>query len=460
MKDIVTQLIEVLGKEAVLTHEEAAMRSAGVWGKPRNLDVLALVRPQNTEEVAKVLRLCHEARQPVVPHGGLSNVVGSAVTAPHEIALSLERMNRIEEIDEINKTVTVQAGVVLQDLQQAVAEQGFLFPLDLGAKGSCTIGGNVSTNAGGLQALRYGVTRQLVLGLEAVLADGTVLSSLHKLQKNNTGYDLKHLFIGTEGTLGVVTKVVLKLEDAPKSRNTAFIALESFEATAHLLRFAKEKLAGTLTTFELFWEEYYRLMTSPPSGFTPPLPHGSPFYVLIEALGQNPEKDQQLFEAMLEEALLKGDIVDAVMAHSQHQLDWFWGIREKVEYAAQYHGWVVAFDVSLAISDMDAYIRHIKAQLSHQWPEYYFYAFGHMGDGNLHLYVYVDDDYESTRQQIEEIVYRPLQAINGSVSAEHGIGLYKKQWLALSRTPQEIQLMKMLKRALDPRSILNPGKIF
>ena len=406
------------------------------------------------------LRLCNEANQPVVPHGGLTGVSGGEVTQAHEVVLSLERMNVIEEIDEVNRTVTVQAGVILQNLQKAVAEKGYLFPLDLGAKGSCMIGGNLATNAGGLQAIRYGVTRQLTLGLEVVLADGTIISSLNKMMKNNAGYDLKHLFIGSEGTLGIITKAVLKLEDAPKSRNTAFLAFDHFEQVVTFLQTAKTQLSNTLTTYELIWQDYYCLMTTRPSPFTPPLPQTSNYYVLIEALGQHQQEDAARFEKLLEQTLEAGLVSDAVMAYSQQDLDWFWGIREKVEFAYSLYRPIFSFDVSLAISDMESYIDTLQKNLKAVWPNLRFYAFGHMGDGNLHLFIHCGNNDAANRHQVEEMVYKPLQQIGGSITAEHGVGLEKKAWLHLSRSETEIQLMKTLKKALDPQGILNPGKVF
>src|SRR5689334_18158370 len=322
MSTIVELLIKKFGKNSVLTHEEAALRVASNWRHKGNLDCLALLQPESTKEVSEMLRICNDYNLPVVPHGGLTNVVGGAITKSNEIALSLERMNEIEEINVENKTVTVQAGVVLQTLQRSVAEKGLLFPLDLGAKGSCMIGGNIASNAGGLQALRYGVTRNLVLGLEVVLADGTILSSMNKMMKNNAGYDLKQLFIGSEGTLGIITRAILKIEDLPKTRNTAFIALESFEKTNQLLQRAKTHLKNSLTSFELLWQDYYSLMTSPPSPCSPPLPQTHPFYVLMEALGQDAVQDKILFEELLERSVEDGLIADAVIAQSQQELDW------------------------------------------------------------------------------------------------------------------------------------------
>jgi FAD/FMN-containing dehydrogenase len=337
MSTIIELLIETFGKDQVLTHNEAADRVASNWRQHENLDCLALLRPKTTEQVSKMLQICNEFDQPVVPHGGLTNVVGGVVTKPHEIALSLERMNLIEEINVQDKTVIVQAGVVLSDLQKALAQHGQLFPLDLGAKGTCMIGGNIASNAGGLQALRYGVMRNLVLGLEVVLADGTIISSMNKMMKNNAGYDLKQLFIGSEGTLGIITRAVLKMEDLPKTRCTAFIALESFEMAVQLLQYAKKHLNNGLTSFELLWQDYYTLMTSSPSPYSPPLSQTFPFYVLMETLGQDAKKDKKLFEEFLEKSLENELIADAAIAQSQQELDWFWGIRENVELVFSVH---------------------------------------------------------------------------------------------------------------------------
>ncbi len=271
MSSIVEELIQALGKKAVLTHEAAAERFASVWAN-ENLNVKALLLPSNTEEVMTAMRICYANDQPVVPHGGLTNIPESAKTGPDEIAISLERMNRIEEIDTSSRTARVQAGVILQQLQAAAKEADLLFPLDFGSRGSCMIGGNIATNAGGLQVFRYGTTRQLVLGLEVVLADGTLISSLDKMIKNNAGYDLKQLFIGSEGTLGIITRAVVKLVPRPTSRKTAYAGISSFDKVVTFLNFASQQLAGTLTTFEVIWKDYYQLMTSPPSSFQPPLP--------------------------------------------------------------------------------------------------------------------------------------------------------------------------------------------
>lgn len=458
--DVVQQLLQTLGPDCVWLPEKAAQRLSSNWVNPEPLQCRALVLPRTTAEVAEILKICHAAQQAVVPHGGLTNIVGGVQTCADEIALSLERLNQIESIDPINHTVTVQSGVVLQPLQEQLREQGLFFPLDLGAKGSCMIGGNISTNAGGLQALRYGVMRNLVLGLEVVLADGTIVSSMNHLMKNNAGYDLKHLFIGAEGTLGIITRAVLKVEDLPLSKNTAYLGLNSFEQAAEFLNFAKKALGHTLTTYELIWQDYYQLMTSPPSRHAPPLPHDYAYYVLLETAGYHPEVDQVLFQGTLERAFESGMIADACLAQSQQELDWFWGIREQVDFVFSVHQPIFMFDVSLSISDMEAYTQAIRQSLQEVWPEARLYIFGHMGDGNLHMYVSCGQNDASTRHRVEAMVLSPLTQIGGSITAEHGVGLEKKEWLHLSRNPAEIALMRQLKKALDPAGILNPGKIF
>ena len=460
MKPVISQLIALLGKKSVLTAAEAAERSAGLWKSPGNLNVKALVLPGNTQQVSEIMKICHQANQPVVPHGGLSGVSEGAITRPEEVALSLEKMNRIEEIDETAKTATVQAGVILQNIRAAVSAKNLLFPLDIGAKGSCMIGGNIATNAGGVQVIRYGSTRHLILGLEVVLADGTILSSMDKMLKNNAGYDLKQLFIGSEGTLGIVTRAVLKLEEAPRSMNTAYVAFESYPKVVEFLRAAGGALSGTLTTFELIWQDYYRLMTSPPSSFRPPLPHGSPYYVLLEAMGSAPDADQARFRQLLEDSLESGLISDAVPAFTQSDHTWFWGIRESVDFIFTVHQPVFLYDVSLPVPAMDLYAEAVGSALRREWPDAAFYVFGHMGDGNLHLFVSCGQEDHATKHRVDELVYGPIHSLGGSITAEHGIGLEKKEWLPLSRSAAEIQLMKQIKHLLDPKAILNRGKIF
>jgi FAD/FMN-containing dehydrogenase len=452
---LLDRLKSALGPSGVLEGAEAADKARG-WsrlGKP-----LAVLRPATTEEVATVLRLCHGARAPVVPWGGKTGLVEGG-NAQDQLALSLERMNKVIEIDPVAQTMTVEAGCVLQTVCEAADAKGLLFPLDLGSRGSATIGGNIATNAGGNRVIRYGMMREMTLGLEAVLADGTVLSSLNHLIKNNTGYDLKQLFIGSEGTLGVVTKAVLRLRPKPASQTAAFVAVDGFAKLPRLLRRVENGLGGALSAFEVMWSDFYELVTTPPATGIAPVAHGHPYYVLIEAMGGDQADDEARFERVLGEALEAGDIVDAVIAKSQAECDRMWALRDDVGQVVR-NAPIFTFDVSLGISEMEGFVAEVRETLAARWPATTLMVFGHLGDGNLHLIPGVGDGSSETRHAVEAAIYGALRTRGGSVSAEHGIGLEKKPYLSWSRNPQEIALMAALKRALDPRDILNPGKIF
>jgi FAD/FMN-containing dehydrogenase len=456
---VIEKLIEAIGEHKVLSHQQAAERIANVYGKANALDVKALVLPESTSDVVAALKICNQYKQAVVPQGGLSNVVNSATATSEEIAISLERMNVIQQVDKINQFVEVEAGVILENLHEKVKEDGFIFPLDLGAKGSCMIGGNIATNAGGLQALRFGVMRNLVLGLEVVLPDGTILDNLNPVLKNNTGYDLKHLFIGSEGTLGIITRAILKLSPAPAFFSTSFIALENFENSRQLLNRAKIFFGDKLTSFEILWPAFYRLLTSENSGNKKVMPDNYPLYVLTEISGADPTI-QSLMEGFLETALNDNIILDAVFAQQQEDRKQFWQIREKIDHILVQHNPVFNFDVSLPVSEMERYVAAVDAELKQNFDIVYNYVFGHMGDGNLHLMINCGEGNIAAKELVEKIVYAPLQSMHSSVSAEHGIGLLKKKWLPFSKSPQEIAVMKSIKNLLDPNNIMNPGKIF
>jgi FAD/FMN-containing dehydrogenase len=455
MDELIARLKSELPPGTVLDGSEAVERAQG-WGKigvPR-----ALFRPASTEEVSRILCACQAAGAGVVPWGGRTGLV-EGTYAEGLLALSLDRMNRIEEIDAAGATMTVQAGCILQNVCEAADEAGLLFPLDLGARGSATIGGNISTNAGGNRVIRFGMTRDLVLGLEAVLADGTVMSSLNHLIKNNAGYDLKHLFIGSEGTLGVVTRAVLRLRPKPVSQNMAMMAVADFASLPKLLRRLEKALGGTLSAFEVMWESFYTLVTTPPAQGVAPVPHGYPYYVMVEAMGGDQEADDARFERVLGEALEAGDIVDAVIAKSQAERNKMWGLRDDVAQVIRM-GPFFTFDVSLRIPEMESFVADVREGLKARWPQFQMMIFGHLGDGNLHVIPGVGDGTPEARRAVEEIVYGALRTRGGSVSAEHGIGLEKRRYLPWSRSAEEIALMKTLKRALDPKNILNPGKVF
>lgn len=454
----IAALRAIAGAEGVLTGADVTSRGIGHF-PPTPVQAQTLVRPRTTEEVAAVLKLAQAARQPVVAHGGRTGLVHGADTVADDLILSLERMNAIEEIDPVQRIAVVQAGVTLQALQEAAAEHDLAFPLDLGARGSATIGGNVATNAGGNRVIRYGMTRSMVLGLEAVLADGTVLSSLNRMLKNNAAYDLKHMFIGSEGTLGVVTRLVLRLFERPRSQDVALVGIDSFAQLTAFLKHMDRSLGGGLSAFEVMWQDFYRLVTTPPAKAAPPLPQGHAYYALVESQGADAERDAARFGEALEAALEAGLIADAALAHSERERNALWGLRDDVAQVVQF-GLPFIFDVSLPITAMEAYIAGVRAALAAAWPDHRCWVFGHLGDGNLHLAIRAGDAVGSARGAVERIVYGPLAAIGGSVSAEHGIGLEKKPYLELSRNPAEIELMRTLKRSLDPHNILNPGKVF
>lgn len=448
----------IVGPAHVLTGVDVSSRSVD-WMTGAPCKAGAIVRPANTEQVAAVMQACHAVQQPVVTHGGLTGLVHGAEASPDELVISLERLTAIEEIDQVGGTLTVQAGAPLQRVQEAAKEVGLQFPLDLGARGSCTIGGNIATNAGGVRVIRYGMMRQQVLGLEAVMADGRVVSSMNRMLKNNAGFDLKQLFIGSEGTLGIVTRAVLRLQPPTPSEQTAMVACPSFEALTGLLSHMGKALGGGLGAFEVMWQNHYRLLTETLGRHTPPIATEHPFYVIIDSLGSDAERNANQFSEALESALENELIVDAVIAQSTTQRDGLWAIREDIEGLVKGLAPVLTFDVSLPIADMQRYTDALEAQLTQRWAEARLVVFGHLGDGNLHISVCVGSAEVEVRREVEAMVYQPLAALGGSVSAEHGIGLEKRPWLSTCRSSAEIELMHTLKQALDPLNLLNRSKV-
>jgi FAD/FMN-containing dehydrogenase len=457
--DIVSELRRQVGEDTVLDAAALKSRARNYWD-PAPLAARALVRPRTTDELSQIMRVCHARGQTVVAHGGLTGVCDGDRATANDLVVSLERMSAIEEIDAVGRTATVQAGCRLQNLQRAVEQHGLYFPLDLGARGSCTIGGNVSTNAGGTNVIRFGMMRALILGLEAVLPNGTVISSMNRVVKNNSGYDLKQLFVGSEGTLGIVTRAVLTLKEQSQSTNTVLVALDSGSHLPSLLKEMDRRLGGTMSSFEAMWGDYYRAVTAP-GWHISPLDRGHPFYVIVEARGPEPVDDSRRFQAAVEAALEAGLIVDAALPKSETERERIWRIREDFE-ALRQHTPLFLYDISLPIRDMLLYADEVKLKLGQRWPNSQFFALGHIGDGNLHFFVTpgtASSDIAELHAATDEIVYRPLARLGGAISAEHGIGLEKKHWLSVSRSAAEIDLMKTLKRALDPKNILNPGKV-
>jgi len=452
-----TELQSALPDISILTGEDVAARSAQ-WGAHVPLQAKAVLRPKSAAEVARILRLCADEGQSVVTHGGMTGLVRGGAAEPGDVVLSLELMNKIEEIDPLNRIAVVQAGVPLETLQSAAEGAGLLFPVDTGARGSASIGGMIATNAGGNQVIRYGMMREQVLGLEAVLADGTVVSSMNRVLKNNAGYDLKQLFIGSEGTLGVVTRAVLRLRERPRSMVAGFVAVPDYDSVLRLLKMMDGGLGGTLAAFEVMWNSFYRLVTTPPAPGKPPLGQDHAYYVLIEAMGGDQSADEARFEALLGEALEAGLVADALLAKSEAERKAFWALRDDVAQVIQLYP-VFVFDVSVPLTQMQGYIAEMEARLGEAYPDHRHVIFGHLGDCNIHLAVGVPEDGEDARAKVERAVYEPLAGRAGTISAEHGIGLEKKAYLGLSRSREEIALMRTLKSALDPKGLLNPGKI-
>ena len=448
----------IVGPAHVLTGDDVTSRRED-WMTGAPCQAGAIVRPADTEQVAAIMAACHTVQQPVVTHGGLTGLVHGAQASPDELVISLERMTAIEAIDQVGGTLTVQAGAPLQRVQEAAKEVGLQFPLDLGARGSCSIGGNIATNAGGVRVIRYGMMRQQVLGLEAVMADGRVVSSMNRMLKNNAGFDLKQLFIGTEGTLGIVTRAVLRLQPPTPSEQTALVACPSFEALTGLLSHMGKALGGSLGAFEVMWQNHYCLLTEISGRHTPPITTEHPFYVIVESLGSDAERNATQFSEALESALERELIVDAVIAQSDTQREGLWAIREDIEGLVKGLAPVLTFDVSLPIAEMQRYTEALETQLTQRWPEARLVVFGHLGDGNLHISITVGSNDSAARHEVETMVYQPLAALGGSVSAEHGIGLEKRPWLSTCRSTAEIELMQTLKQALDPLHLLNRGKV-
>ncbi|MES2604364.1 MAG: FAD-binding oxidoreductase [Pseudomonadota bacterium] len=456
MTDLLAKLTLELGSP-LLTGPDISARYHHDWSSEPAGIPIAVARPGSTAEVSAIMRLCSEHGQKVVVQGGLSGLCGGGNPRAGELAMSLERLHGIEEIDTASMTMTVKAGTPLQVIQEAAAAQGFVFPLDLGARGTCNIGGNISTNAGGNQVLRFGMTRNLVLGLEAVLADGTVISSMNKMLKNNAAYDLKQLFIGSEGTLGIVTRAVLRLFPKARSRCSALLAVSEFPQVITLLQKVTRDFAGTLSAFEVMWHSYYHFITDNVKGINSPFNERHPLYVLIELEGGDQDRDQQLFEDSLGAALEHGIVTDAAIANSQREREGFWKIRDGVAEIGQFIRDTANFDVSVPISSMQAFLEAIEAELKASVPAAKILVFGHIADSNLHFICYT-----GKREDIKTmygIVYRTVGRFEGSVSAEHGIGVQKLNFLNYSRSPAELALMQTLKQALDPQGLLNSGRV-
>jgi len=462
---VIERLQEIVGGGHVLTGDVDVAPYVVDWRGRYRGNARAVVQPASTDQVARVVRACAELAVPIVPQGGNTGMCGAATPdrSGDEVVLSLARMRAIRALDAANATITVEAGVTLADVQQAARDAGMLFPLSLASEGSCTIGGNLSTNAGGTAVLRYGNARELVLGVEVVLADGRIWNGLRGLRKDNTGYDLKQLFVGSEGTLGIVTAAVLKLYPAPSARVTALAAVADVAHAVELLRAMKHALGDRLTGFELISGFALHLSRKHHPGSPDPLP-GHPWYVLLQVDDSGDVALADAVERALSRTAENALIVDATIAQSQEQADRLWSLRENISEAQRREGQNVKHDISLPISAIAPFTRDAENAIVAAFPGARVVVFGHLGDGNLHYNVAAPEGADAQQflantRAINRIVHDRVVAAGGSISAEHGIGVLKRDELAHYKTPLELELMRRIKSALDPRGLLNPGKV-
>jgi FAD/FMN-containing dehydrogenase len=463
-QDLMAKFIAIVGAKNAIT-DPADQEPYLV--EQRNLyrgNTPLILRAGSTEEVSKILKLANETKTAIVPMGGNTGLVGGQTPHNGEVVLSLARMDKIRDMDPASNTMTCDAGVVLIKAQEAAAAADRLFPLSLGAEGSCTIGGNLSTNAGGTGALAYGVARDLVLGLEVVLADGRVMHMLNKLKKDNTGYDLRHLFVGAEGTLGIITAAVLKLFPRPRAVETAFIGVPSTEAALEFLNLVQSRTGGGATSFELIARSGIDMSIKHGPGIRDPLGNVHPWYVLLQLSSQSTENSRAQMEGVLEDGMEKGLIVDATIAESVEQTRAFWKIREFLPDAQKPEGGSIKHDVSVPVATVPEFLRRADEAVEKLIPGTRPVPFGHMGDGNIHYNVSqpigMDRNAFLTRwYDINDVVHQVVTELGGSISAEHGIGVMKRDLLPSIKDPVAFETMQMLKKSFDPNGILNPGKV-
>jgi FAD/FMN-containing dehydrogenase len=463
--DFLQRLTAIVGTKNLIT-DPAEMSSHLV--EPRNLfkgRALCVARPGTTAEVAAILALCNETGTKLVPQGGNTGLVGGQIPFERgdEILLSLVRLNKLREIDLASNTMTVEAGMTLAQVQAEADAAGRYFPLSLASEGSCTIGGNLATNAGGTAVLAYGNARDLVLGIEAVLADGRILSNLSKLRKDNTGYDLKHLFMGSEGTLGIITAAVLKLYPKPRSFATAFVGIEDPLHALRFLELARENAGDDIKTFELIPRIGITALLEHMDRVRDPFSKAMPWYVLIELASQSENLDARLLD-LLEKSAEKGAILDAAIATSLDQREDFWRLRELLSEVQGHEGGSIKHDVSVPITEIPAFLREVEQAVTETIPGARLFAFGHLGDGNIHCNVSQPigadkNSFLARWEEVNEIVHGIVAAHHGSISAEHGIGRLKSHLLPKVKDPVAMEIMQAVKGALDPKGILNCGKI-
>ena len=454
--ELIAELKRALGEESVRTVPDIPARNQSDAAAEATVEPLALLLPRTTQDVSAALALCHAAGQAVVPQGGMTGLVDASRPEEQEIAISLEKMTGIEEIDTVSGTISACAGTPLQVIQDAADEAGKMVGIDLGARGSCTIGGNVATNAGGNSVLRFGMTRANVRGLEAVLADGRIVRSNSKMIKNNTGFDWSQLLIGSEGTLGIVTRVTLALHPRPAAIATALAMVPDTETALAVLRDLSARLPGGLLVFEALWKEFYEISTCK-MGLSAPFPAEDAVYLLIEAPEASPS-GTDLLEA-LHKNMETGLVTEAAIAQSEGDRKRFWALRESVYEHRTMFPPPVGFDVSFSLDRMGEAVNLLRSRIEAGFPGVAWVVFGHLADSNIHVNVMPESTSPETRRQVEELVYGVVGEMCGSISAEHGIGRMKAPYLHLTRSAEEIRLMREIKKALDPKRILSPGRV-
>lgn len=459
-----TRLKEAVGIGGFIDNPQEIAPHLVEWRGKYQGQARLMLKPRTAAEVSDILAICNEARIPIVPQGGNTGLVGGQIPLHGEILLSLTRMNTIRRVDAKGRSIIAEAGVVLADLQRAARDVGQYFPLSLAAEGSCTIGGNISTNAGGVNVLRYGSVRDLVLGLEVVLADGRVLDLLHSLRKDNTGYDLKQLFIGAEGTLGIVTAAALKLFPEPQERVTLLVALGNPSKAIELLSLLQEATGGLVSAFELIPRLGLELVLAHIPRTSEPLAAPAPWYALIEATGGTGVSLENIVTHALASAIGKGVATDAVVAASEAQRASLWRLRESLSEAQKKEGASIKHDISVPVAAIPELLRRGAEAVERLVPGARAVPFGHLGDGNIHFNFSAPmsargEEFLARREEVSRMVHDLVIALGGSISAEHGIGVLKRAEILRYKSASELHLMRSLKRTLDPRNILNPGKL-
>ena len=467
MNNFLSRLCEIVGEANVLTEQADLAAYELDWRGRYQGYARCVVRPASVEEVSAIVTACAEEGVPMVPQGGNTGLVGAGVPREHghEVVVSLSRLNRILAVDVANDTITAQAGCTLLAVQEAAKQAGRLFPLSLASEGSCQIGGNLAANAGGVQVLRYGNMRELTLGLEVVMPDGRIWNGLRGLRKDNTGYDLKQLFIGSEGTLGIITAAVLKLFPMPRSRAAAWVALPDAKAAIGLLALTRAHAAEQLSAVELVGTPAYDLLMQHVSGVVAPLAAPSPWYALIELADSRPDGAiQPLLEDVLGMALEQGLVTDAALAASEAQIEALWNLRENIPEAQKIEGISIKHDISLPVSRIPEFLLAAEQALAAHFGSVRIAAFGHVGDGNLHynLSRYSAEEnpaFIAQSAEVNRVVYDLVASLGGSISAEHGLGQLKREEVRRYKPAIEFEIMEGIKKILDPAGLMNPGKL-